>query len=83
METVGGGYDSPEDAALAGWPASAQARILSVDVRGDRAEVVIDTDPSYPYWIYCVKVEGRWHESVTGNGPTDGWDTTNIITWKL
>jgi len=84
VETLGGGYGSAEDAALAGWPSAARVRILSVDVRGDRAEIVVDTDPSYPYWIYCVKdpIFGRWRESVSGNGPAEGWDSTSTIFWR-
>jgi len=55
---------------------------VSVDVRGDRAEVVLDTDPSLPYWVYCVRSEDGWHETVTGNGPTVGWDDPNEIQWS-
>jgi hypothetical protein len=76
-------YDSPEEAALADWPDAARVRVVSVDVRGDRAEVVLDTDPSYPYWVYCVRnTDGRWREAAGGNGPTIGWDDPSFIQWE-
>ena len=42
-------HSTPEAAALASCAAapSANARVISVDVRSDSAEVVMDTDPSY------------------------------------
>jgi len=76
------GHPSPQAAALAGWSDATQVRVVSVDVRGDRAEVVLDTDPSLPYWVYCVRSEDGWHETVTGNGPTVGWDDPNEIQWS-
>ena len=77
------GFESPEEAALATWANSpeAHARIVSVDVRGDRAEVVIDTDPSYPDYVYCQRRVDGWHEAVSGNGPTDAWDDPSVIAW--
>jgi hypothetical protein len=77
------GFDSPEAAALATWQSrpSAHARVVSVDIRGDRAEVVIDTDPSYPDWVYCVRRGGRWVDVRSGNGPSYGWDDPDILNW--
>jgi hypothetical protein len=77
------GFESPEAAALATWQSapSARSRVVSVDVRADRAEVVIDTDPSYPDWIYCVRREGRWDVVVSGNGPSIGWDDPDSLPW--
>jgi hypothetical protein len=69
-----GDFDSPEDAALAGWPPAARPRVVSVTVRGDRAEVEIDMMPSYQYWVYCIRRNGRWREVVSGNGPNYSWD---------
>jgi hypothetical protein len=47
--SVSRAFDSPQEAALAGWASTTGAypRVVSVDVSGDRAEVVIDTEPSY------------------------------------
>jgi hypothetical protein len=71
------GYDSPEDAALAGWDStpSAHAHIISVEVVGDRAQVVIATegDPDGDHdWAYCVRQERRWHEALSGSGHYGG-----------
>lgn len=76
------GYASPEEAALADWPESARVRVISVEVRGDRAEIVLDTVPSYQYWVYCVLTDGRWRQAVSGNAPTVGWDDPNQIHWS-
>lgn len=77
------GFDSPEAAALSGWASAmaAHPRVVSVDVQGDRAEVVIDTEPSYLDYVYCVRRGGRWFEVVSGNGPTTGWDDPAAIHW--
>lgn len=76
------GYETPEEVALADCPPSSGAHIVSVDIRGDRAQVLLDFDPSYEYWVYCVCVEGRWHEAVSGNAPTPAWDDPNEIDWS-
>ena len=75
------GFASPEDAGLSGWPVVAKARVVSLDVRGDRAEVVVDTEPSYAYWLYCVRRSGKWRVAVSGNGPTAGWGDPSIFAW--
>ena len=75
-------YETPEEAALADWPPDSGIRVVSVDIRGDRAEVLLDMDPTYEYWSYCVRVDGRWHEAVSGNAPTSGWDDPNEIHWN-
>jgi hypothetical protein len=76
-------FDSPEAAALANWPAAAEPRVVSVTFAGDRAEVVIEVDPEYRYrdWVYCIRRDGRWVETVSGNGPTIGWDDPTAIQW--
>lgn len=76
-------FDRPEDAALDGWPAAAQARVVSVEIHGNRAEVVLDTDPHYPYWIYCQRSDEGWQVTVDGNGPCDGWDDPAKIQWGV
>jgi hypothetical protein len=67
-------HETPEDAALAGWPTASQVRVRSVSVQGGRAEVVLDTHPGWPNWVYCVRTRSRWHKAVTENGPTPRWD---------
>ena len=78
------GYESPEAAALAGWASTpgADARVVSVAVRGDRAEFVIDTDPAYLDYVYCPRRNGRWFEVVSGNAPTTGWDRPATLDWR-
>jgi hypothetical protein len=66
-------HETPEAAALDGWPTASQVRVRSVTVQGDQAEVVVDTDPGWPNWVYCVRTRGRWHEAVTENGRTVHW----------
>jgi hypothetical protein len=77
------GFASPEDAALATWNSatSARPRVVSVEVRGDRAEVVIDTQPSHPDYVYCVRREGRWFEVVSSNAQTHRWDDPDFLDW--
>jgi len=77
------GHASPELAALATLSQAAEAQVVSIEVRGDRAELVIKTIPSHPdgYWVYCIRRHGRWHETVSGNGPTIGWDEPRVIEW--
>ena len=78
-------YDSPEEAALAGWQSTpaAHARVVSTTIIGDRAEVVIATvtDPDGQDWVYCVEGDGGWREAVSGSGPCDGWDDPAVIQW--
>lgn len=74
-------FDSPEEAALAGWPEAARARVISVEVRGNRAEVVVTTDPDYPYWVYSQRSGEGWQVTLGSNGPCDGWDDPAKIQW--
>lgn len=67
-------HRTPEEAALAGWPTVSLVGVRSVTVEGDRAEVVLDCNPSWPNWVYCVRTRGRWHEAISENGPTTRWD---------
>ena len=75
-------FDCPEDAALAGWPEGARARVVSVEIRGDRAEVILDTNSDYPYWVYCHRSDEGWQVTVDGNGPCVGWDDPVKIQWR-
>jgi len=68
-------FPTPEAAALATWDAcpGAHARVVSVEVRGDEAQVVVDTDPSYPDYVSCFRTNEGWIASSSGNGPTVSW----------
>jgi hypothetical protein len=72
---------SLERLALAEWPEAAAARVVSVTVVGDRAEVVEVVNGSYDYWAYFRRDEHGWHETVEGNGPTLDWDAPSAIEW--
>jgi hypothetical protein len=54
---------------------------VSASVVGDRAEVVVNVEPDYPYWIYCVQRGGHSAEDVSGNGPSIGWADPDVIDW--
>lgn len=78
-------FDTPEEAALATWrdTAGVTVQVESVDVRGDRAEVVLSFGaPGYRDFVYCVQRNRRWTEAVSGNGPTIGWDDPDRIHWS-
>src|SRR6476659_3920873 len=67
------GHDSPESAALAGFPA-AHCRVVESRAFGDDAYVLLDTGPAghpYLYGCTCHRKDGRWFELSSGNGP--GW----------
>ena len=57
------GYPTPEEAALANYPPSAHARAVTTKVRGRKATVVIETDPSYKYVVYCRKDGDLWFDN--------------------
>lgn len=67
-------HETPEAAAVEGWPEGSRVEVASVEVRGDRAEVVLDSDPRWPNRVYCVRTRGRWHEAISANGPISEWD---------
>jgi hypothetical protein len=77
-------YASPEAAALSSWTATpgARASIRSVVIKGNRAEVVLDIGPDRCEWSYSVRDRDGWHETVSGNGPTVGWDDPAVIDWQ-
>jgi hypothetical protein len=79
-------YESPEEAALAGWTAtpSAGAHVISVEVIDDRAQVVIGTggDPDGDHdYVYCLRRNGRWREVISGSGPSEGWSDPTVLEW--
>ena len=77
------GFPSPEDAALSTWgdTPAANARVIGINVRDDRAEVVIETDPEHRDWVYCVRRGAHRFETVSGNGPTTRWFDPDHIQW--
>ncbi len=67
------GHDSPESAAMTGFPA-AHCRVVASETFGDDAYVLLDTGPPgqpYLYGCSCYRKGGQWFESASGNGP--GW----------
>jgi hypothetical protein len=56
------GFGTPEEAAIDGYPPSANARAVSVKVRGDQAVVVVDTDPAYRYVVHLRKEGDLWYD---------------------
>ena len=79
------GFSTPEAAALAAWSESpgARARVAATQIIGDRAEVVVEVgdDPAHREYAYVVLRDGRWHESVSGSGPTDRWWDPAHLDW--
>jgi hypothetical protein len=81
------GSDSPEHAAMEGFPAK-WCRVLARRVHGDDAYVLLDTgsrDRPYLYGVTCKRQDGRWIEGASGNGP--GWsqtdEATRLGTWSM
>jgi hypothetical protein len=72
-------FPTPEAAALATWGAcpNANARVVSVEVRGDQAQVVVETDPSYPDYVSCLRTDEGWIASASGNGSTVSWGSAS------
>lgn len=85
MEPQGGLDDaerlSLELLALAQWPEAAAARVVSVTVAGDRAEVAQVVNGGYEYWAYFVRDEQGWLEAGDGNGPNIDWDQSSAHEW--
>ena len=70
-----------ERLATAEWSEVAGARVVSISVVGQRAEVSLLVNGDYEYWIYFQRDEQGWQETVSGNGPTEGWDDPDSIYW--
>jgi hypothetical protein len=71
------GHDSPEQAALTGFP-EAHCRVIETKVSGDHAHVLLNAGSSsqpYLYGVNCYRQDGRWFESDSGNGPS--WSPTS------
>ena len=59
----------------------ADARVDSVTVVGNRAEVALVVNDDYEYWAYVQCEEQGWCETVAGVGPCVDWDDPSIIQW--
>ena len=70
-----------EGLALGDWPPDANAHVVSVTVAGDRAEVALLVNGDHGYWMYFLHDDDGWRETVSGNGPTSGWDDPTLIEW--
>jgi len=56
------GYPTPEQAALASYSPATAPFVVGVRRDGNRAEVEVDTDPSHPYFVTCIKGKyGLWY----------------------
>jgi hypothetical protein len=67
-------FATPELAALAQWAESpgAHARLIAVRHAEDEAEVEIEVDPGYRYWVWCERREDGWVEVQSSNLPSLG-----------
>jgi hypothetical protein len=67
------GFDSPEGAAMTGFPAK-YCRPVAARLHGDDAYVLLnagsDTQP-YLYGVNCRRKDGRWFDGGSANAP--GW----------
>ena len=67
----GPGFKTPEEAAIAGWPVVAKARVVRSEVNApDQVDVIVDTDPHYLMRVRCFLFEGLWYEAAIGDRPT-------------
>ena len=84
MRRGGIAFPTPEQAALAAWTSTpaANAEVVEVTTRGERAEVVVDVGAGYRYWHYCAHGPNGWLERTSSNGPTPGWDDPSRIQSK-
>lgn len=68
------GFDSPESAAMVGFPPK-YCRPIATRVNGDDAYVLLNTGSvtqPYLYGVNCRRESGRWLERGSANGP--GWE---------
>lgn len=71
-----------ERLALDDWSPKADARVVSTTLAGNRAEVALLVNGDYSYCMYFLRDQDGWHETVSGNGPTIGWDDPTFIQWR-
>jgi hypothetical protein len=68
------GHDSPDRAAMAGFP-EAHCRVIACQSFKDDAYVLLNTSaPEQPdlYGVNCYRKDGEWFES--GSGDVSGWE---------
>lgn len=77
------GHVSPSQAALASWATTSGVtpKVRSLQISGDRAEVVLDLGQHFDDWVYCIERVDGWHVTVDGNGPCIGWDDPTFVQW--
>lgn len=63
-----------ERLALAEYSEAAAARVISITVRGKRAEVALLVNGDYEYWEYFQRDQQGWHETSSSSGPFVDWD---------
>ncbi|MGH7489732.1 MAG: hypothetical protein ACREMS_07395 [Gemmatimonadaceae bacterium] len=71
-------FDSPQAAALAGFPEGA-ARVLATRANGENAYVLLDTRPNGPRYVYgieCMRAGHGWVEGSSSNAAS-GWMITH------
>jgi hypothetical protein len=70
-----GGFDSPESAAMNGFPAT-HCSVITSRTQGDDAYVLLNTGSGAPYLygVVCGRRNGQWFERGSSNGP--GWEQT-------
>jgi hypothetical protein len=68
--TTASGFDSPQQAAMDGFPAR-YCRVVDSAINDDNAFVLLDTGSdgrAYLYGVQCFRKDGRWHEAASSNG---------------
>jgi hypothetical protein len=71
------GFDSPESAAMFGFPPK-YCRVVASRTNGDRAYILLDTgshERPYLYGVSCRRDNGRWFEG--GSANRGGWEQTD------
>jgi hypothetical protein len=69
------GFDSPESAAMNGFPAT-HCSVITSRTQGEDAYVLLNTGSGAPYLygVVCGRRNGQWFEQGSSNGP--GWEQT-------
>jgi hypothetical protein len=73
-----GGYDTPEQVAMEGFPPQ-YCRVVASRSEGDEAYVLLDTgspDRPYLYGSSCRRIDGRWFE-VSSSKMGGGWEQSS------
>jgi hypothetical protein len=67
---VAAAFPTPEQAALSGYSLAAKARVRASAVSAElgRAVVIVDTEPTHPIEVDCIRAGSGWAEGNSGNG---------------